>query len=478
MAISVRPPLCAFNRIFVETFDWVEADTHMMKSGFWYHDVEHVFFNILVFGNVRLLYSESSEGCKTPSYLTLHSSPYYAGNGSNRNQCRRIRDRTYLHYMPRKFRLQGSKKDSHERGVAVSRNSKDVKNPAIDRDSVYNLKRRIASLSPISLTVFQKQVLPAESGDDEKGDAPSFQQSCAACEQHYTNRKAWQAHLKSRNHIQKSAEIPSLDALSLNSSEDSQSINEEDHFNPLQCLFCNAESASLDLNLIHMSHSHSFFIPDAEYLIDIESLLSYLFAIISVFHECLFCGSLKSTKFAVQDHMRGKGHCKVDFEDEEHQLKQFYDFSGDISDEEEGQDLQEEATLVPDEDELHLPSGKTLGQRSRARYFRQKAPARSSSASSSHQKQLTQSDSEALPTETIRSKDQSLVMRAGTSTSMIGIPQIQQRALLAVEQKMAKIEARARNEYEARVERKANQQKRYKVSSMGKKAGGLEKRLG
>lgn len=66
--------------------------------------------------------------------------------------------------------------------------------------------------------------------------------------------------------------------------------------------------------------------------------------------------------------MRGKGHCKLDFEDDKHQLKQFYDFSWEVDDD--GEELGKEMTLVPDEDELRLPSGKILGHRSHARYFR------------------------------------------------------------------------------------------------------------
>jgi pre-60S factor REI1 len=69
-----------------------------------------------------------------------------------------------------------------------------------------------------------------------------------------------------------------------------------------------------------------------------ESILSYLFAIVAVFHECLFCGSLRTNKLAVQDHMRGKGHCKVDFEDDKHELKQFYDFSRNLDDDGDDED--------------------------------------------------------------------------------------------------------------------------------------------
>jgi pre-60S factor REI1 len=136
--------------------------------------------------------------------------------------------------------------------------------------------------------------------------------------------------------------------------------------------------------------------------------------------------------------MRGKRHCKLDFEDDEHQLKQFYDFSGDVDDD--GEELEKEMTLVPDEDELRLPSGKILGHRSHARYFRQNLSESFSSASSSRQQLLTEAESAMVPTE---SKDRRVAMRAGMPTSMIGVRKLQQRALMAVEKKILMMETRS-----------------------------------
>ena len=356
-------------------------------------------------------------------------------------------------------------------------------NKMIDENSVYNLKRHIASLPPISLTVFQKQVLASDSGNDEKEDSSLFQRSCNACEQHYTNPKAWQIHLMSRNHVQKSAEIDSKASFlsdesppstpPSNGQDEDQLANEEESFSPFQCLFCNLESATMDSNLTHMSHAHSFFIPDAEYLIDMESFLSYLFAVVSVFHECLSCGSSKSTKSAVQAHMRGKGHCNVDFEDDEHDLKQFYDFSGNMEDDE-GNQPKTKLTLLPNEDELHLPSGKILGHRSRARPRQDLSDHHPSSSSSFHQQPCTRTETASMAS----TADRSLAMRAGTSTSLAGVPALERRALIAIEKKMEKMETREKTKYQHVVEKGGNQQKRYKVAGIGKKQGGLEKRLG
>ncbi|RDW58237.1 hypothetical protein BP6252_13648 [Coleophoma cylindrospora] len=356
--------------------------------------------------------------------------------------------------------------------------SKEAKREHMKSDwHVYNLKRHIAALSPISFIIFQENVVLATREDGSSDESSPFQSSGILYEQRGPKRKTKRSHFKSWNQTQKSSESPSTDvSSSTHPDEDtcSEEEEQEEPFSSRQCLFCSARATSLDVNMAHMSHAHSFFIPNAEYLIDLESLLSYLFIILSDFHECLYCGSVKSNKFAVQDHMRGKGHCKVDLEDERHGLQQFYDFAGDPDSDEETPDL-EDVTLVPEEDELRLPSGKTLGHRLQTRHLHRRRPGQASSRSASHQKSLTEGEREE---EEIPLKDQRMVMRLGTSTSMIGVPEMQRRALVAVEQKMAKIEARTRNEYEAHVQRKANQQKRFKVKSIGKKAGGLEKRLG
>lgn len=344
-----------------------------------------------------------------------------------------------------------------------------------------NLKRRIESLPPLSVTEFQKQSASSHSStfDDageESDDASTFQQSCVPCEQHYTNWKAWQAHLKSRNHTKKSAEFaskpsfeseaPSLSDLSLISPGDDEPEDPE-VFNPSLCLFCNEKSDSMDSNLAHMTQTHKFLIPEQNHLIDTEFFLGYLFAIVAEFRECLFCGHSRNTKLGVQAHMRDRSHCKIDLENDEHQLRQFYDFP-DVA--------EEEPTPIIDGNELRLPSGKILGHRSDLRQFRQNHVERTSSSST--RPQLCDEDESETGSALADSGDRRVAMRAGTSTSLIGLSEIQQRALIAVEKKIMKAEARAKNEYQAHVERGGNKQKRYRVLTMGKKAGGLEKRLG
>lgn len=343
----------------------------------------------------------------------------------------------------------------------------------INKISVCNLKRRIDTLPPISEAAFNGEELPeADVADASSG----FQLSCSACGQNFLSQKAWQEHLKSRNHTRRAAkspvspdESPAPSSPILNTHNEGEPASPAKPFSSLDCLFCNVESTSLDSNIAHMAHAHSFFIPNSEALTDIDSLLGYLYTLISVFHECLYCGSLKPNRLGVQDHMCGKGHCRLDFSNDRHKFWQFYDI-------EDSRDDVQRVSMVPDDDnELHLPSGKTVGSRSGARSTYRNPNRRSSSEPSLRRHLLNGEESEATPPATL---DKRLIARAGTSTSMIGIPEVQRLALVAVERQMFAMEMRGQNERQSRVDKGGNRQKRYKVAGIGKKQGGLEKRLG
>jgi pre-60S factor REI1 len=111
---------------------------------------------------------------------------------------------------------------------------------------------------------------------------------------------------------------------------------------PAHCLFCTRVSTSLEDNLTHMSGEHSFFIPDAEYLIDITGLIAYLGEKIAVGNVCIYCNG-KGREFrtldAVRKHMVDKSHCKIAYDTENDMLEisDHYDFSSSYPDAEERQ---------------------------------------------------------------------------------------------------------------------------------------------
>ncbi|XP_016150645.1 zinc finger protein 622-like [Sinocyclocheilus grahami] len=151
------------------------------------------------------------------------------------------------------------------------------------------------------------------------------------------------------------------------------------------CLFCGHHSRSLARNMTHMTKTHSFFLPDIEYLVDLRGFISYLGEKVGVGKVCLWCnekGKSFYTTEAVQAHMTDKSHCKL-FTDREAALEfaDFYDFRSSYPDAKDGDDVEMKDGELPDKKtvefddetlELTLPSGAKIGHRSLMRYYKQR----------------------------------------------------------------------------------------------------------
>ena len=286
--------------------------------------------------------------------------------------------------------------------------------PLLNDASRYNLKRRVASLPPISSEVFNEKVLTAQATSNAAAAKATFQKTCTVCQKTYFSENAYHNHLGSQKHKlrwaaasqkgnteetdavasptgpvvspsdtisspvserdpEAEAEFEKIvdglreakisDPLSSRPSRPYHSSEEErreEH--PLsppttvrpatlsetrtpeiplsRCLFCNYDSPTFKLSIEHMTKIHGLFIPEQNYLVDLEGLIRYFQAKISEYHECLFCHKLKTSTIGVQTHMRDKGHCMVAFETEEEMIEvgQFYDFSSTYSDTVEDED--------------------------------------------------------------------------------------------------------------------------------------------
>ncbi|XP_048413651.1 cytoplasmic 60S subunit biogenesis factor ZNF622 isoform X2 [Stegostoma tigrinum] len=142
------------------------------------------------------------------------------------------------------------------------------------------------------------------------------------------------------------------------------------------CLFCSHHSRSLFKNIDHMTKTHSFFIPDAEYLVDLKGLMTYLGDKVGIGNVCLWCNekgrAFYSTE-AVQAHMVDSSHCKL-FTDGEaaFEFADFYDFRESYPDHTNGADVSAKNLEYNEETmELVLPSGARIGHRSLLRYYKQ-----------------------------------------------------------------------------------------------------------
>lgn len=175
----------------------------------------------------------------------------------------------------------------------------------------YNLKRRVGDLPPVTAEEFQKRVLQQRVADEQAQQEVSLY--CNVCRKQFISDKSFDNHLNSKKHkdnvqiaekkgehlggqadipmkqTQSKQEIIADNKASINDDNDDKDGMEveevdsdewdDDFDNPIannDCIFCPHHSEDLVENVKHMSTVHSFFIPDTEFITDLEGLLMYL----------------------------------------------------------------------------------------------------------------------------------------------------------------------------------------------------------
>lgn len=95
------------------------------------------------------------------------------------------------------------------------------------------------------------------------------------------------------------------------------------------CLFCDKRSADIHKNVAHMNLHHGFFIPEEQYVIDLDGLLEYLGFKVGAGLTCTWCNKQFSTLHGVRLHMLYKDHCKIYFDQDRavDEFKEFYDYA-------------------------------------------------------------------------------------------------------------------------------------------------------
>ncbi|KAJ3068354.1 hypothetical protein HDU98_008458 [Podochytrium sp. JEL0797] len=238
----------------------------------------------------------------------------------------------------------------------------------------YNLKRKVAELPPVTMDNFALRLKAQAEKITVDAAKDSYSASCAACRKSYSTENGYTNHLASKKHkeLQSAYDKRPLAPVSEEPSSSSAATSAADP-KPLpwriqlaaaqteselsavidakiatatrldphkDCLFCTHTLAapSIEDNLKHMALEHSFFVPDLEFLVDMEGLVAYLAEKVAVGNVCLFCngkGRALHSLEAVRKHMTDKGHCKVEYENGgEAELGDFYDFSSTWDDDE------------------------------------------------------------------------------------------------------------------------------------------------
>lgn len=145
------------------------------------------------------------------------------------------------------------------------------------------------------------------------------------------------------------------------SSSDTESGEPTPAFNPLQCLFCSLTSSNFDNSVMHMHKAHGLFIPitidggTKHLVVDLETLVQYIHLVVFKYHECLFCHTERQSSHAAQQHMMGKGHCRIhlDEADAGEDSSEFRDFYEQPATEDDDGDANGEAGMQVVKDGRH-----------------------------------------------------------------------------------------------------------------------------
>lgn len=145
-------------------------------------------------------------------------------------------------------------------------------------------------------------------------------------------------------------------------------------------IFDNKEFETRDECVEYMLRKFGFFLPDIEYLQDIDGMLNYLGEKVKLGGYCLYCQKQCIPGRPCQQHMLDSSHCKIAYDDEidGDEFEDFYDFSADYEDVDDEDLLDEDGNVIENEmqvtalGELQLPNGRTVGHRQFARYYKQR----------------------------------------------------------------------------------------------------------
>lgn len=259
----------------------------------------------------------------------------------------------------------------------------------------YNLKRKVAELPVVTAEVFEsrKETHEKQVKVDNK-EVKNPVTYCVACGKSFKNQKAYENHINSKKHQEmilkfetKPAFVPKPEEIVESDDDDEGDMEveevdsdewEDDPLPVTDCLFCSHHSSTLDKNIIHMTTEHSFFLPDPEFITNLEGLVEYLGAKVGQGRMCLWCNE-KGKRFTavddVQRHMLDKGHCKLLHDGESlMEYDDWYDYSASYPEGEGPSDADSEVDLQTLDDtgyQLVLPSGSKIGHRSLLRYYRQ-----------------------------------------------------------------------------------------------------------
>lgn len=219
-----------------------------------------------------------------------------------------------------------------------------------------------------------------------------------------------------------------------------------------------------------MATEHGLFVQDQEKVNDLQSFIGYLAIEIKEWHECLYCGATKASTFAIQNHMRDKGHCRLNF-DREPELLDFWETSPALQRTSIFSGEQPVLGTAPDTEVL-LDSGRVIGSRhtgpSQNRLTRQRKSRAASTALRMLPSASDQGTAEQEPPLLGSQPSFSRQLARREEMGIQGISIQQRQALILAEKKAQRSEAVARRAREWVYAKGANLQEFDQLDTKGK----------
>jgi pre-60S factor REI1 len=113
------------------------------------------------------------------------------------------------------------------------------------------------------------------------------------------------------------ARKPDGPALPPDESQDYPEEEEEEEpgmIDPTLCLFDRSSSMTVEENVQYMYDKYGFFLPDREFLVDLEGLLGYCHEKIQLGHVCLYCQKIFGSAQSCKQHMIQTRHTMIRYQ--------------------------------------------------------------------------------------------------------------------------------------------------------------------
>ncbi|PPJ53083.1 hypothetical protein CBER1_11560 [Cercospora berteroae] len=319
-----------------------------------------------------------------------------------------------------------------------------------DCSSVYNVQRRVDALPAVPLEFYQNEVVgPSRRSEDAASSSPTT-----------SGTPLVDASGSSASTVPSRTTAESTSGVDV-TAEDA----DEDESD---CLFCNQCFDNLPDNLDHMRQAHSFSVPNADALAtDMDTFITYLALVVETYHSCLYCGHEKHSQEAVQAHMLDHGHCQLDLSKDSEYLE-FWNRESEVA-----TPFHSAHAIPATVDDFRLASGQIISNRHAGRGSVLNFPKRHSNPescalalipASSHR--LSTSYSDLTPSSASDHKRRALARR--DELGVVGLSDLQKRALAVTQRKAKTSEDRANNKARWALENMGNKvkQKHFSVGSM------------